>query len=107
MAVAQQKDKFLKKAFDKAIKLAGFAKGKLNAHLVKPSSSNLAIGDIILFDYTNRFGKNTGWRMALIVRPVEFTAKTGNLLLSCVHLPVGTRLTPKNLQNIYKNLSYN
>ena len=50
MAVTQKNDKFLKKAFDRAIKLAGYAKDKLNAALVKPSASNLDIGDIILFN---------------------------------------------------------
>ena len=34
MAVTQKNDKFLKKAFDRAIKLAGYAKDKLNAAIV-------------------------------------------------------------------------
>ena len=103
MAVTQKNDKFLKKAFDRAIKLAGYAKDKLNAALVKPSASNLDIGDIVVFNYTNRLGGYTGWRMALVVRPVEFVSTKGNLLLSCVHFPSEMRLTPENLQNLYIN----
>ena len=103
MAVTKKNDKFLKKAFDRAIKLAGYSNHKLNAHLVKPNSSNLDVGDIILLHYRNRFGKDTGWRMALVVRPITFTSSRNNRLLTCVHLPAGMRLTSENLQDVYIN----
>ena len=103
MAVTQKLNKFLKKAFDEAIKLAGFSEDKLNAHLVKPNSSNLNLGDIILFSYKNRFDVPTGWRMALVVRPIILTSPRNNRLLSCVLLPPDFEITPENLKNLYIN----
>ena len=69
---------------------------------IATSESQLGVGDVILFNYFGE-GYNGASRLGLVVRPVVAQAGTGNRLLSVVNIPPSTSLSPKVVDNLYKN----
>ena len=66
------------------------------------SSSQLTIGDVIVFNYYGE-GYNGASRIALVVRPVTRVARTGNKLLTVINISPSMSLTPEVINNLYKN----
>ena len=66
------------------------------------SSSQLTIGDVIVFNYYGE-GYNGASRIALVVRPVTRVAMTGNKLLTVINISPSMSLTPEVINNLYKN----
>ena len=60
---------------------------------VATSSSQLSVGDVILFNYYGA-GYLGASRVALVVKPVTRVAGTGNKLLTVVNIPPTANLTP-------------
>ena len=69
---------------------------------VPSSSSQLSVGDVITFNYFGE-GYNGASRIVLIVRPVTRIANTGNRLLTVVNVSPSMTLSPKVVDDLYKN----
>ena len=74
----------------------------LDLSKVASSSSQLKVGDVILFNYHGEgyFGES---RLALVVRPVTKPGKGGNRLLSLKNISSKMTLTPEVVNNLYNN----
>ena len=71
---------------------------------VATSSSQLSVGDVILFNYYGA-GYLGASRLALVVKPVTRVAGTGNKLLTVVNIPPTANLTPSVVNKLYKHRS--
>lgn len=72
---------------------------------VPKSRSSLSVGDIVAFDYRpeDPISHDSGSRIALLVRPIFRYARTRNLHMTCVKIPVSADFGPDSLDQLYKN----
>lgn len=71
----------------------------LKFRVIPKSPSHIDIGSILSFRYLNQL------RLVLVVRPVSKIPGTGNLLLTCVNVPLDQEFTEETARNLYKNRS--
>ena len=74
---------------------------------VSKSMGSILVGDLLAFTYRPDDKKryNLSQRLALVVRPVIRDAKTGNVLLTVVKVPLDVDLDPEKLAELYKHRS--
>jgi hypothetical protein len=68
-----------------------------NIAIVPKSDSAGVPGDLMIFRYDLR------QRLVMLVQPIAKEPKTGNLLLTCVNVPLDTIQTKEDIASLYKN----
>ncbi len=71
----------------------------LKFRVIPKSPSHIDIGSILSFKYLKIS------RLVLVVKPVSKIPGTGNLLLTCVNIPLDKEFDLETARNLYKNRS--